>query len=387
MFGAPTTNAVSWRYSEKSDFVGKVYEAIPKNEMGLPSFVFTHDLTGYDGKKDLYVQLSDKDGIENIITDSILLDRKVPALVTSLTWDGAFIGGSGTAIWENTGSVAVKSVQILLYEGPACESQSGDVINLDIDDDLNVFIGLNPTKIYTYKIFAMTSGNLPYASPCSGAGSAIIPANLTAFSGVTSSTDYRSITLGLTFPASNDYAKVEVYRKPGLTPPISCNGDLVATITDFSSSVSIDDQLDAATPYQRYSYRACITSQIGLENNGGTTTGHYPSLKYMINNGGYNWYAGIANETCAEVCANKGGYNVATKDYAGGDGVVANTKLANCTSILDDLWAPTNGNPVSTINNATGCFYMSNGERYDGYLSTLSSSTTFAARRICACGS
>ena len=381
-----TPNAVSWRYSEEPNFVGKDYQPIPLNDMKLPVYKFEHVFSGYDGEKELFVQISDKDGIENIISDTILLDRQVPEQVNNLSWLGPFVGGSGTATWKLSVASSVKQMDIQLYEGSACGSLSGESLDLLISDESKIFTGLNPLKIYSYRIFALTTNDLPYASPCSSAGSAIVPTNLVTFTGSTSSNDFRSVSLSLEFPPGNDYAKIEIYKKPGLTPPSTCSGDLVATVTDFSTALTIADQQSDQAVYQRYSYRACITSQVGLVNSADVTSGHYPSIKSTYEEGGFDWYAGALGETCAEVCADKGGYNAATKDYAGGDGILANAKIANCNSVLNGLWAPRNGNLPSTINWSSGCVFASNGERYIGYFATTDVMSTFGMRRACACG-
>jgi hypothetical protein len=100
---------------------------------------------------------------------------------------------------------------------------------------------------------------------------------------------------------------------------------------------------------------------------------------------GLCWYFGEANVSCEAVCANRGGYDAATRTYAGSDG-----SASNCRNIfrvlnipLDDFFETTQG--------GLGCFaILTTTGNYFGYWDTqpttaAATSVTPGRRRICGC--
>jgi len=92
--------------------------------------------------------------------------------------------------------------------------------------------------------------------------------------------------------------------------------------------------------------------------------------------GGFCWYLSNA-DSCTNTCASNGGYNEATKTYAGSSG-----SNANCKAVLDALGGsdPTVG---STSSYANGC-HNYNGSYYRDTSTTTANSNT-GADRACAC--
>nr|WP_281721901.1 hypothetical protein [Nitrosomonas nitrosa] len=72
--------------------------------------------------------------------------------------------------------------------------------------------------------------------------------------------------------------------------------------------------------------------------------------------GTYCWYLGAPNQSCTTVCSTHGGYNEATRTYAGDTGT-----LNNCRDVLDALGATTwNMQDWTDIIQGLGCHVNSN---------------------------
>lgn len=103
----------------------------------------------------------------------------------------------------------------------------------------------------------------------------------------------------------------------------------------------------------------------------------------MVKVGGYSWYFGADGESCDTVCAARGGYNDATRTYAGSDGTDA-----NCSNVATGFGLPTATAGGSAI--GIGCFYTPTGGgtvRRATAATTSSSSSNSSVRRFCACNS
>lgn len=96
--------------------------------------------------------------------------------------------------------------------------------------------------------------------------------------------------------------------------------------------------------------------------------------------GGYCWYRGSAGDSCDDVCTNHGGYNAATRTYAGDLG-----SNSNCVQVLDALSVP-----ASSLTTVSGCTF---GCENDTLVSdrtrctdpTSSSDNDPYVERMCAC--
>jgi len=100
--------------------------------------------------------------------------------------------------------------------------------------------------------------------------------------------------------------------------------------------------------------------------------------------GGFCWYLGVSEtQHCGLVCGSHGGYNDATRTFAGSSGT-----NANCQAVLDALGAP--GSTVSTLVGSgagVGCFFMTlASDRYRVADTDTTANATFTlAQRACAC--
>lgn len=101
--------------------------------------------------------------------------------------------------------------------------------------------------------------------------------------------------------------------------------------------------------------------------------------------GGFCWYFGNENLSCNGVCASHGGYNDATRTYAGSDG-----SPNNCKSIITALNI-TQDDFFETTQGGLGCFAIqTTSGNYYGYWDKqpTTADATYATpgrRRICAC--
>lgn len=97
--------------------------------------------------------------------------------------------------------------------------------------------------------------------------------------------------------------------------------------------------------------------------------------------GGFCWYEGGDNESCTTVCTGRGGYNDATRTYAGSDGSVA-----NCNAVKLAFGANTSGTSGSLP--GIGCNARFDG-RFRGITDTgttdESTASTSGYNRYCAC--
>jgi len=96
--------------------------------------------------------------------------------------------------------------------------------------------------------------------------------------------------------------------------------------------------------------------------------------------GGYCWYLGAMGADCAATCASHGGYDEATRTYAGSDG----TNEA-CTDVLDAL-AIGSGTANDWSMGLTGMGCISNGtNRLRVTTATTDSASDVSWARACAC--
>ena len=96
--------------------------------------------------------------------------------------------------------------------------------------------------------------------------------------------------------------------------------------------------------------------------------------------GGYCWYQGANGESCTAACAGHGGYNDATRTYAGSAG-----SNANCQAVIDALGVP--GTAVTTDNSCgigVGCYDTGGLYRCTKTTTDPNSSST-GLYRMCAC--
>lgn len=101
--------------------------------------------------------------------------------------------------------------------------------------------------------------------------------------------------------------------------------------------------------------------------------------------GGFCWYFGDANLSCSAVCSAHGGYDDATRTYAGSDGSPGNCKsvISALNVAQDDFFETTQG--------GLGCFAIQNTSgNYFGYwdeqpTTADATSVTPGRQRICAC--
>jgi hypothetical protein len=96
--------------------------------------------------------------------------------------------------------------------------------------------------------------------------------------------------------------------------------------------------------------------------------------------GGYCWYMGSSGQSCTSVCATRGGYNAATRSYAGSEGTDA-----RCTAVLNALGK--DGSPITRgwTNYGIGCGYYGRGIRYAAPYTTTAGATAPGRQRVCAC--
>jgi hypothetical protein len=97
--------------------------------------------------------------------------------------------------------------------------------------------------------------------------------------------------------------------------------------------------------------------------------------------GGFCWYL-ASNVSCDSICATHGGYNEATRSYAGSDGTDA-----NCRDVADALGIPGTTVTVVTPDNGFdgwGCI-SDNGIRLRHQFPTNSTANSAGVARACAC--
>ncbi len=97
------------------------------------------------------------------------------------------------------------------------------------------------------------------------------------------------------------------------------------------------------------------------------------------------WYLGAGGDSCATICASRGGYDAKTRDFAGSGGT--NT---NCQLILDALGAGAGGATIANYTGqATGCSLYSNAlgmkSRYRHTDPTTDAAAASGYGRVCAC--
>jgi hypothetical protein len=98
--------------------------------------------------------------------------------------------------------------------------------------------------------------------------------------------------------------------------------------------------------------------------------------------GGSCWYLGAYGESCDTVCSSNGGYNDATRTYAGSSGTDA-----NCLSVLTALNGGT-GSMNTSSSPGFGCWVYDAAHSYARYRSTGTTDASTAlgtTRRACAC--
>ncbi|MEQ1565773.1 MAG: hypothetical protein ABMA64_09065 [Myxococcota bacterium] len=95
--------------------------------------------------------------------------------------------------------------------------------------------------------------------------------------------------------------------------------------------------------------------------------------------GGVCWYLGDAGASCTDTCAAHGGYDEATRTYAGSDGT-----LDQCYEVLDALAAGSFSFGDTTNGPGLGC-YVEFGDRVRTTFPTDEGATFFGVARACAC--
>ena len=95
--------------------------------------------------------------------------------------------------------------------------------------------------------------------------------------------------------------------------------------------------------------------------------------------GNYCWYLSEEDESCTDTCKSHGGYNEATRTYAGSEG-----SDAKCEDVLAALGKPGNVDPTASEFNV-GCHYSESDSK--GYRDAMGKTTADAELdlRACAC--
>lgn len=97
--------------------------------------------------------------------------------------------------------------------------------------------------------------------------------------------------------------------------------------------------------------------------------------------GGFCWYRGVLADDCDDTCLDHGGYNEATRTYAGSDGTDA-----HCEEVLDAIGIPAGVLTVSGGCGAElGCMYDSSTRVRCSGPTTTSSGFGGTSERMCAC--
>jgi hypothetical protein len=97
--------------------------------------------------------------------------------------------------------------------------------------------------------------------------------------------------------------------------------------------------------------------------------------------GGYCWYLGGTWIPCSSLCADHGGYNEATRTYAGSSGTDQ-----NCWDVLTALGAPAATSRFQTDERADGCSYGESSEGVFWWRSVLPTTAEERSNhRACAC--
>lgn len=117
----------------------------------------------------------------------------------------------------------------------------------------------------------------------------------------------------------------------------------------------------------------------------GKNDGHAPSLTASCGGdvvGGYCWYQGLAGESCDTVCSAHGGYNEATRTFAGSAGT-----NANCESVLDaiGIGSTTVSDVAGPSADGYGCGYSTNVYARVRVLNPATNSSAADAMEIRAC--
>jgi hypothetical protein len=122
----------------------------------------------------------------------------------------------------------------------------------------------------------------------------------------------------------------------------------------------------------------------GADSSYATYGAHIDNLRFRkgVYYQGYSWYYGEQGQSCAAVCAQRGGYSDGTRAVsgsAGGD--------EHCQALLDALGAPSgflgSGYPLDP---GVGCVYVTSlAQRHRDVAFTTETANCSACRRVCAC--
>ncbi|MCC7253067.1 hypothetical protein [Hyphomicrobium sp.] len=160
------------------------------------------------------------------------------------------------------------------------------------------------------------------------------------------------------------------------SPQISINGGGWVTSGTIANGQTLAVRLTSANAY--------ITANTATVNVGGVTDNWSVTTKpdcggAMV--GGYCWYLGAANQSCTTVCDSHGGYNEATKTYAGSAGT-----NDNCNAVLTALGVTNMSfSTYCSTNCGSGCLQHTSSKRYRTTSATTAGAKYSAYKRACAC--
>lgn len=216
------------------------------------------------------------DAVGNLTADAILsniqiADTKAPDPLVAFTGATGLTHGAVRLNLDFPNDVSdYSTVSIRRLEGGAPASCSdGAPISVPVtvfqDGPVDDITGSNSGASFGYRVCILDrAGNLTSSNVITTAVAAKdlqAPPTLAGSTGSTSTSVIAGIRLSWSYPSDiSDYAKLEIYRNEGSSPPSSCSGSPVYTVTDFNITSRTDVGGDTNT---YYSYRFCITDKAG----------------------------------------------------------------------------------------------------------------------------
>ena len=189
--------------------------------------------------------------------------------------------------------------------------------------------------------------------------------------------------LGISYAdGGGDTAEYLVVRREGSAPDFSPTDGVVYAADTWDgdnyivariSSVSMTDTtVTDGNTYHYDVYALDAFENYSVKVSGSFTLGGCSGVTV----GGYCWYLSDA-DSCTNTCSSRGGYNEATRTYAGSDG-----SNSNCEAVLDALGGSDNS-ASNTSSYSNGCHIYSGSYYRD--TSTTTAGADNGADRACAC--
>ena len=154
--------------------------------------------------------------------------------------------------------------------------------------------------------------------------------------------------------------------------------------TDTDADTDVDSDSDAGTDTDTEAEDSDTASGDSGEDDAGTSTDDGDGGEAYCDGalvGGHCWYLGDEQGSCAETCAGHGGFDDATRGFAGSDGTDE-----HCALVLDALDAfGSSVYPLIGIGAGIGCAIVSSARYRVEDEATTSEATYVLARRACAC--